>query len=297
MSGQELAQQGLLSSAVEWGGDLVGHEFSDDTLDWMSSAENSVKDAVGINSAMTFINSMAAGGAAPGFLGPVAGPIGSLIAGGANMIEGGAGLLDGEWNEADWGNAGKLGGGLLATLAGGTALAGTTIAGTAVAPYLAAGAATGGLGMRGNSFMNEHMGMGYGDAMGYGDGMASVATDGLTSLLGLEEDSFGAGALEVVGGLGDVGAEMVTNPVGSMVAGTTLGIGAAAGVTEDIVNFAGGFFGAEDAGSDMMDWIFEEDEEGNGLGVGDMLAGVNEATDYLSPGQWMASGVDWLFGD
>lgn len=280
--------RGLVAGGLEWAGDLVGHEFDENTLDTVASGEAAFKDTIGVNSAL-FAGSKLLERGAP-FLGK-AGPIGAMVAGGMNVLEGGAGLLDGEWNQDDWGNAGKVAGGAMALGAGGlmTFAAGSSAA--VAAPYLAAGAATIGLGMRGNSAMNQHLGYGYGDAMGYGEGVASHATDALSGWMGLEEDSFAAGALGVAGGVADVGIEMLTNPIGSAIDGGTLGLMAGLGIAEDVVNFGGGFFGSADAGTNMVDALVGEGTIGNSI-----LDGASTVGDWLSPNQWAGAAMDWLGG-
>jgi hypothetical protein len=303
MSEKSLPEQGLISSGVEWAGDLAGYDVGDNTLDSLSAFESTAKDVVGLNSAMVGLGALS--DTVSPFLGK-AGPIGSILAGGANLIEGGAGLLDGEWNEADWGNAGKVLGGGLALGAGAcglgiaaaggaaaaTAAGGASAAAVVAAPYLAAGAATVGLGMRGNGFMNEHLGFGFGDAMGYGEGMASHATDGIASGLGLDEDGFAAGALGVVGGLADVATEAVTNPFGTAIDTSLLGISAGLGIGEDVGNLVGGLFGNADAGSDFMgDWF------GEGTVMNTAMSGMESLGDLTSVNQWGGAAMDWMFGD
>lgn len=280
----EVAQQGLVSSIVEGAGGLVGHEFDPNTLETLSAMEASAKDVMGLNGAALALTGS-------GFLG-AAGPFGAIAAGGMNVVEGIAGLADGKWNQGDWGNAGRLVGGGLAVGAGAAALTGAAVGGVALAPYLAAGAATIGLGMRGNSFMNEHLGYGFGDAMGYGEGTASHGADALSNILGLEEDSFARGALGVAGGVGDVGLEMLTNPIGSAIDLGILGMGAGLGIAEDVVNFGGGLFGNAHAGDQMSEFLVGEGTLGNSI-----LDGASAVGDLLSPNQWAGSAVDWMFGD
>lgn len=155
------------------------------------------------------------------------GPLASLAGGGLNVYEGassiaqdGLGVRNGL--QTTGGVAGLIGGaGGIAALAGGTgALA-------AAGPYGAAAAAAIGLGLRGDTFMQEHLGMGVGDmVMAAGD-----TTSGWAEALGAEEGGFLSTAAGCLGaGVGAVGGSVAAVGAGVL------------GVGEDIGNFVGSWF-------------------------------------------------------
>jgi hypothetical protein len=159
------------------------------------------------------------------------GPAASLLGGGLNVYEGlssmsedGVGIRNSL--QTTGGVAGLIGGaGGIAAMAGASTGAAGLLA--AAGPYGAAAAAGIGLGLRGDSFMEEHLGMGVGDiVMGFGN-----TTSGWAESLGAEEGGFlstaagmaGAGVGGIVGGVGAVGAGIL-------------------GVGQDIGNFVGSWF-------------------------------------------------------
>ncbi len=168
----------------------------------------------GINEMMDAENGreMAGGGlrTVGGLAGTVAGGIGTVgLAGAGLTAAAGTGLL-----------AGTAAGGMAA--AGGAALAGAAAAAAPVAAVAAPIAAAIGLGFRGNTFMEEHMGTSVGGIMDGGND----AMRGLAGMMGMEEDGIGA---DIMGGIGTVGGAVL---------GGAAAVGAGVlGVGEDIYDF------------------------------------------------------------
>ncbi len=155
------------------------------------------------------------------------GPLASLAAGGLNTYEGASSIAE---DGLGWRNGLQTTGGV-AGLVGGAgglaALAGGTGALAAAGPYGAAAAAGIGLGLRGDTFMQDHFGFGVGDMVsGTGD-----AFSGAAEWMGASED-----------GLISQGAGYLGNAVGAVGGAATAVVSGVGGVAEDIGGWVGSWF-------------------------------------------------------